>query len=141
MSDADKYTLTEKDRVKIIKEIESYQVELEVVSSFCGPSWIPGNDIISMKNKQKILTDKLAELNQILSSGVLSKDYICKIEQKEEQLNNNERVSIEIKDENNKTIALPSWLQSKTEIISKPIRLMSKPQNVFFNEVKPSWLR
>ena len=48
--------------------------------------------------------------------------------------NKNEGVSIEIKDDNNETIVVPSSLQGKTQLISKP-------QNVVFNEARPSWFR
>jgi len=127
-------TLPEKERVRIIKEIEACQVEFEMVH-YCGPSWKQGNDIISIENNQQIITDKIIKLNKILSSGVLPQEDICKIEKKEEQVNNkNEGVSIEIKDDNNETIVVPSSLQGKTQIISKP-------QHVVFNEVQPSWFR
>lgn len=127
-------TLPEKERARVIKEIEAYQVELEL-APYSGPTWAKGNDVISIKKNQQIITDKIIKLNKILSSGVLPEDDICKIEQKEEQVNNkNEGVSIEIKDDNNETIVVPSSLQGKTQVISKP-------QNVFFNELQPSWFR
>ena len=127
-------TLPEKERARIIKEIEACQVDLEI-APYCGASWAQGNDIISIKNNQQIITDKIIKLNKILSSGVLPEEDICKIEKKEEQVNNkNEGVSIEIKDDNNETIVVPSSLQGKTQLISKP-------QNVVFNEARPSWFR
>jgi hypothetical protein len=127
-------TLPEKERARIIKEIEACQVDFEMVPSY-GASWTQGNDIISIKKNQQIIIDKIIKLNKILSSGVLPEEDICKIEKKEEQVNNkNEGVSIEIKDDNNETIVVPSSLQGKTQIISKP-------QQVVFNEVQPSWFR
>ena len=95
---------------------------------------LPKKNIVLAKTDLDI-TDKIIKLNKILSSGLLPQEDICKIEKKEEQLNNkNEGVSIEIKDDNNETIVVPSSLQGKTQIISKP-------QNVFFNELQPSWFR
>ena len=74
MSDADKYTLTEKHRIKIIKEIESYQVELELASFPSGPSWITGNDTISIKNKQKSI-DILKTIMFFLRSDIFLKYF------------------------------------------------------------------